>query len=100
MTWAQVGKKTLDIHATKTGRNRHVRLLAPLAADLKRWRRACGEPAGNILVFPATRGAWSHDDWRNWLRRVYRPAAVNAGLDADAAVSAGPAWQLREPADL
>ncbi len=81
LTWGQIGKRTLNIHASKTGRQRHVRLLAPLAADLKRWRGASGEPSGNKLVFPASRGAWTRDDWRNWLRRVYRPAAIKAGLD-------------------
>jgi integrase len=81
LKWGQVGKRTLNIHATKTGRQRHVRLLAPLAADLEEWQKASGEPTGNKLVFPASHGGWSRDDWRNWLRRIYRPAALKAGLD-------------------
>jgi integrase len=81
LRWKQVGKRTLDVPATKTGNKRHVRLLAPLASDLELWRKSCGEPPGASLVFPASRGTWSRDDWRNWLRRVYRPAAMRAGLD-------------------
>ncbi len=29
---------------------------------------------------PREHGPWNQDAWRNWLRRVYRPAAINAGL--------------------
>lgn len=84
LTWAQVGRRTLAINATKTGRRRHVRLLAPLASDLAAWRETCGEHPGNGLVFPASGGAWTRSDWRNWVRRVWRPAATNAGLDPTA----------------
>lgn len=74
LTWRQVGKQSLSIHATKTGKSRQVRLLAPLAEDLSAWgKRRRG------LVFDHG-GAWTRDDWRNWVRRVYRPAAIEAGL--------------------
>jgi len=81
LTWAQVGRRTLAINASKTERQRHVRLLAPLASDLEAWRDVSGEHTGNGLVFPASGGAWTRSDWRNWVRRVWRPAATNAGLD-------------------
>lgn len=74
LTWAQVGERSLNIHASKTGKARQVRLLAPLAADLGAWS------SRGTRVFPHGRGGWSRDDWRNWVRRVYRPAAVKAGL--------------------
>jgi integrase len=42
------------------------------------------EPVG--LVFPTSKGgAWTRDDWRNWTRRVWRPAAKDAGLEGSRA---------------
>lgn len=81
LTWGQVGRRTLAINASKTGRQRHVRLLGPLAEDLAAWREASGEHLGNGLAFPMSGGAWSRSDWRNWVRRVWRPATSRAGLD-------------------
>lgn len=80
LRWTQVGDRALDVHASKTGRARQVRVLTPLAEDLAAWRK---QSRGNGLVFPHGPGGWSRDDWRNWLRRTYRPAAVAAGLPAD-----------------
>jgi integrase len=37
LTWGKVGEHTLEVHATKTGQTRYVRLVKPLADDL----RAC-----------------------------------------------------------
>jgi integrase len=35
------------------------------------------------LLFPRTDGQpWRKHDWRNWQRRVHRPAAERVGLDA------------------
>jgi integrase len=82
LTWGQVGRRSLRIDATKTGRQRHVRLLAPLAEDLEVWRTALGSPAEGTLVCPRRAGAaWDQSAWRNWVRRIYRPAAIEAGLD-------------------
>lgn len=75
LTWRQVGQRSLSIHATKTGKARQVRLLEPLADDLAEW----GKHGRRGRVFDH-KGAWSRDDWRNWVRRVYRPAAIKAGL--------------------
>ena len=79
LTWSQVGERTLAIPASakRGGRDRHIPILAPLAEDLAAWR---GQTRGRSLVFPHGPGGWSRDDWRNWLRRVYKPAAVTAGL--------------------
>jgi site-specific recombinase XerC len=83
LTWGDVGEKTLRIHATKTGATRHVRLLKPLADDLKAWCKSTGGNAqGTSLVFPRDGGSWSNTDWQNWRRRVWRPAATEAGLPA------------------
>lgn len=66
---------------TKTGADRVVRLLRPLAQDLATWRMACGRPAAGKPVFPRRDGGtWTDSDWRNWRRRVFQPAAAEAGL--------------------
>ncbi|CAN5504240.1 hypothetical protein BH20ACT19_BH20ACT19_09130 [soil metagenome] len=45
------------------------------------WRLAQARPVSGP-VFPAhDGGAWSVDEWRNWARRVFRPAAERAGVD-------------------
>jgi integrase len=96
LTWPQVRRRTLLIRASKKkGAERTVRLLEPLAEDLAGWRRHVAAQLGAVpaagLVFPfsdghaAARGhAWSGDDWDNWRTDVFRPAAVAAGLPADA----------------
>jgi integrase len=28
-------------------------------------------------------GEWSREDWANWRRRIWRPAAIAAGVDGD-----------------
>jgi integrase len=64
---------------TKTRQNRRVKLLAPLAGDLRAWKLATGRRDG--LVVPRTDGEpWRDHDYRNWRRRVYRPAAATVGL--------------------
>lgn len=77
LEWTRVGARTLRIPPSKKrgGRERHVKVLKPLADDLELWARH----GRRGLVFDHG-GAWTRDDWRNWLRRVYRPAAIKAGL--------------------
>jgi len=91
LRWANIRERTIlvdraaalgDLKETKTGRTRSVRLLAPLAADLREWQLKSGMPDGDALVFPARTGrAWSEEGWRNWRRRIFRPAAQAAGLE-------------------
>jgi integrase len=65
-----------EFRRTKTGHERTVTILAPLAQDLAAWRLASGRPADSALVFPRPDGReWQDHDWRNWRRRVYQPAA-------------------------
>ena len=53
-----------------------------LAADLAEWRLARGRPDASELVFPTRRGTtWSDEDWRNWRRRVFQPAAITIGVE-------------------
>jgi integrase len=93
LTWGHVRERTILVEralalgrlkTTKTGKTRTVRLLAPLAADLNEWRLAQGRPEDSAPVFPNRDGStWSDVTWRNWRRRVFAPAAANAGLGAD-----------------
>jgi integrase len=70
-----------EVKDTKTRRSRTVRLLKPLASDLAEWRLASGRPAETELVFPMEDGrAWTDTAYRNWRRRVFRPAAEDAGV--------------------
>jgi site-specific recombinase XerD len=81
LMWPQVRERTLLIRASKLGgRQRTVRLLKPLADDLRDWRLASGLRASKGLVLPTEQGAWAHHDWKNWHRRVFRPTAQAAGL--------------------
>jgi integrase len=90
LPWSAVRDRTLLIDAavsvgvvgeTKTRRRRTVRLLPPLAADLAEWRLAAGRPPDDALVFPGHDGRpWSPAAYKNWHRRVFRPATAAAGL--------------------
>jgi len=58
-----------------------VRLITPLKHDLSSWQLACGRPSRGP-VFPDTAGtAWNRDQWRNWHRRHFLPAAKASGVD-------------------
>ena len=88
LRWSDVGERTVlveraaagsTIKGTKTGAIRSVRLLAPLAEDLARWKLA--SPSPGELVFPTSRGTvWTDYDWRNWRNRVYRSVIESVGL--------------------
>ncbi len=83
-TWGDLRDRTLHIFATKTGRARDIDLIAPLAQDLAEWRMGCGRPADSELITPRPSGGpWTREDWANWRRRGWRPAAVEAGVTGD-----------------
>lgn len=66
---------------TKTRQHRTVRLLAPLAADLREWRLAAGRPGDPELVFPGKDGQpWTQAAYQSWRRRAFRRASLAAGL--------------------
>jgi integrase len=89
LPWGSVGGRLLLIEQsasmgqlteTKTGAARTVRLLAPLIHDLAALRATVADPAPDQLVFPDQAGAiWTESQWRNWRRRVFKPAAAGAG---------------------
>lgn len=66
---------------TKTRQHRTVRLLAPLANDLREWRMAAGRPADSELVFPGKEGQpWTQAAYQSWRRRAFNRATQAAGL--------------------
>lgn len=81
LRWPQVRERSILVAASfkRGGRERSVRLLEPLANDLAEWRRV---RPGTNLVFPTGAGEWDDAAWKNWQRRVFKPAAVAAGLPA------------------
>lgn len=82
--WADLGARSLHVHAGKTERARVVDVLAPPAQDLAEWRLASGRPSAGALIFPRAHGReWQLHDWQNWRRRIYQPAAKAAGVSGD-----------------
>ena len=91
LRWADVRERTLLVERalsqgreedTKTRRHRTVRLLAPLKADLARWRLAASRSSEATLVFPGHDGeAWSEAAYQSWRRRAFARAARAAGVD-------------------
>jgi integrase len=93
LTWGDVRDQTLliekalslgETQETKTRRHRTVTLLAPLAADLRRFRLASGRPDDRELVFPRVRvgGPWNENAYRSWRRKVFSEAVTTAKLPA------------------
>jgi integrase len=92
LTWSHIRERTIlveravalgELKTTKTSRTRTVRLLAPLAADLREWRIRQGRPRDEALVFPGRGSAtWGDDAWRYWRRRVFTPAVKAVGFDS------------------
>jgi integrase len=76
-----VRERTLLVHATKTGRTRTVRLLAPLAEDLGQWTAAANIRDGLLFPAPSGKERWADHDFRNWRKRNWAPAAKAAGVD-------------------
>ena len=88
LRWDCVGHNTLliehgradgELKATKTGRVRTVRLVAPLADDLTTWRNSATDRDG--LVFPRADGDVFRDaDYANWRGRRFEPVASAVGI--------------------
>jgi integrase len=93
LTWAHVQERTLIVHAPKTRRHstepRSVRLLGPLAQDLREWRMFSGRPDPAMPVIPAFNGngtapdfgkVWTEVGYEQWIPRVWASALEAAGL--------------------
>ena len=91
LQWGDIREQTILVERavslgeekdTKTAAHRTVRLLAPLAADLKQWRLRCGRPSARRLVFPSAAGtSWSQPAYQLWRRRAFRRALDGAGVE-------------------
>lgn len=86
LLWRHVLENTLVIHAPKTRRYRtqprSVRLLAPLAQDLREWRMASGRPGDDEPVLLADRGggAWTEPGYERWRQTGWRRTLGELGL--------------------
>jgi integrase len=70
------------LKGTKTGAERTVRLLSPLAQDLAEWRLAHGGPDQEGIVFPGDSpdGTLTEGQWNRWTQGTFRAAKLAAGL--------------------
>ncbi len=73
LMWGDVREATLLVEAPKTNTARTVRLLEPLANDLREWQRESGRPHANAAVFPEL-------DLDNWRSRRWDRAVLAAGF--------------------
>jgi len=90
LRWGDIRERTMLVQRsislgeeadTKTRQHRTVRLLAPLAADLRLLRMATGRPDDKQLVFPGRDGLpWTQAAYQSWRRRAFRRATQAAGL--------------------
>jgi integrase len=91
LQWRDVRHKTILVERaislgqekdTKTAAHRTVRLLAPLAADLREWRLRSGRPPDHWLVFPSKKGEpWTLAAYQSWRRKAFRRARDKAGVE-------------------
>ncbi len=92
LRWGDIRERTLLIQraaapdghtkATKTSQARTVRLLAPLAADLREWKLASGCRDDSAFVITGDKQSWTKIDWQIWRRDHWTPACVAAGVAA------------------
>ena len=90
LRWGGVRERTLLIERaisagrvapTKTRKARTVRLLEPLAADLREFRMAAGRPPADQLIFPGHDGShWTKTTWDNWRERTFARLLASVGL--------------------
>jgi integrase len=71
-----------SIKATKNERHRAVRLLRPLAQELREYRLAIGRPVDTeLLLLSDEDGPWDKSHWQMWRVDRWAPACRSAGLD-------------------
>jgi integrase len=74
----QSSDKDGTLKPTKTKQHRNVRLVKPLADELRAWLKANpGEPSD--LIF----GSWTDSKLANWKNRIFKPAAQAAKVTID-----------------
>jgi integrase len=91
LTWERIGERTIAVtgassmgrlKGTKTGAERTVRLLSPLAQDLAEWRLGQGRPDSRSIVFPGESqdGTLTEGQWNRWTQGAFRTAKLAVGL--------------------
>ena len=91
LRWSDIHENTILVQraanpdgstkATKNDQRRSVRLLAPLAQDLREYRLAVGRPAREQLVLRDGHGeAWDKNAWQMWRADRWIPACRTARL--------------------
>ena len=93
LRWGHVGERTLTVHAPKTrwhsSQPRSVRVLAPLAQELREWRLLSGRPDDDHPVIPAFNGngtfvdhdkEWTENGYELWITRVWTTALTQGDL--------------------
>ena len=116
LQWRDVREQTILIERalslgheddTKTDTHRTVRLLSPLAADLREWRLRSGRPGAQRLIFPSRSGEpWTLAAYQSWRRRAFRRSLSLAHADPSSdpmeqpcpACAAAPAKPCQTPA--
>ena len=91
LRWGDIRERTLLVERalsygvekdTKTSAHRTVRLLTPLASDLREWRMRSGRPDDHQLVFPnRDRKPWTESAYQAWRSRAFARAVSAAGLE-------------------
>jgi integrase len=91
LRWGDVRDRTLlieravslgELADTKTRAHRTVRLLAPLANDLREWRLASRRPSDRALVFPGRDDEpWTEAAYQSWRRRTFKRALTTAKIE-------------------
>ena len=70
------------VKATKTSHKRSVRLLSPLAQDVREYRLAIGRPPDpTVLLGDESGHPWDKTAWQIWRADRWMPACRAAGLD-------------------
>jgi integrase len=90
LQWKHIGSKTITVNASKTGQRRSVRLLAPLAADLREWKKQTPGVGPGSLVFPNKLGSvWTREAYKSWARPASKAKGKTKRTESRAARSAG-----------
>ncbi|MGB9182659.1 MAG: tyrosine-type recombinase/integrase [Solirubrobacteraceae bacterium] len=89
LQWRDVREQTILVERaislgeekdTKTAAHRTVRVLQPLAVDLREWRLRSGRPGENTLIFPSEAGTpWTLAAYQSWRRRAFSARSRRRG---------------------
>jgi integrase len=85
LRWVHVKANALVVHAPQTRRHRQqprtVKLLAPLAQDLREWRMKSGRPDDSEPVIPSLDGGpWTEVAYEQWRAGVWAAALDAVGV--------------------